>query len=65
MDLIILIFVCVGPAIYQHSTLPEVFLNSVSYLLHKLTDPYPKGISKLYPIYTTDIYLISHERSTC
>lgn len=31
------------------NTLPDVFLNSANYLLHKLTDPYPKGISKLYP----------------
>jgi intraflagellar transport protein 122 len=34
------------------NTLPDVFLNSANYLLHKLADPYPKGISKFAVLFT-------------
>ncbi|CAI8013338.1 Intraflagellar transport protein 122 homolog, partial [Geodia barretti] len=37
------------------NTLPDVFLNCANYLLHKLSDPYPRGISKLYPHITKSL----------
>jgi intraflagellar transport protein 122 len=42
------------------NTLPDVFLNCANYLLHKLSDPYPRGISKFAVLFT----LANHARQT-